>query len=145
MNEVINKFLLAGNKFMPEMHLGQPGFTYSTCGPFAKHKERIQKFLQTVDTNYIYRNELDQACFAHDAAYSDSKDLERKAQSEKVLKDKAFEVANNQKYDGYIKELASMVYKVFDNKSKGAGIENEINEDRQLANELHKTLHKDQS
>ena len=57
------KFLLAGNKFMPEMHLNQPGFTYSVCGPFTKNKERIQKFKETGDTRYIYKNELDKACF----------------------------------------------------------------------------------
>ena len=66
---------MAGDKFMPEMHLRQPGFTYSACGPFTKHQKSIQKFMQTGDTNYIYRNELDKAYFAHDAAYSDSKDL----------------------------------------------------------------------
>ena len=68
MNNIVNKFLLAGEKFMPEMHLRQPGFTYSACGPFTKHKQRIQKFMQTEDTNYIYKNELDKAYFAHYAA-----------------------------------------------------------------------------
>ena len=101
MNQIVNKFLLAGDKFMLEMYLRQPGFTYSACGPLTKHKERIQKFMQTGDTNYIYRNELDKACFAHDAAYSDSKDLEKRTQSDKVLKDEAYEIANNPKYDGY--------------------------------------------
>ena len=57
MHSIINKFLLTGDKFMPEMHLKQPGFTYSTCGPFTKHKQRIQKFIQMEDTNYIYKNE----------------------------------------------------------------------------------------
>ena len=77
MNEIANKFLLAGDKFMPEMHLRQPGFTYSACGPFTKNKERIQKFKETGDTNYIYKNELDKACFQHDMAYGDFKDLNR--------------------------------------------------------------------
>ena len=63
MNEIINKFLLVGDKFMPEMHLKQPGFTYSACGPFTKNKERIEKFMQTGNTDFIYRNELDKACF----------------------------------------------------------------------------------
>ena len=63
MNDIINNFLLAGDKFMPEMHLRQPGFTYSACGPFNKNKERIQKFKQTGDSRYIYRNELVKACF----------------------------------------------------------------------------------
>ena len=63
MNEIINKFWLAGDKFMSEIHLRQPGFTYSACGPFTKNKERIKKFKETRDTNYIYKNELDKACF----------------------------------------------------------------------------------
>ena len=75
MNNVINKFLLAGDKFMPEMHLRQPRFIYSACGPFTRHKERIKKFKQTGDTRYIYKNELDKACFQHDSAYADHKHL----------------------------------------------------------------------
>ena len=113
MNQIVNKFLLAGDKFMPEMHLRQPGFTYSACGPFTKNKQRIQKFMETGDTNYIYRNELDRACFQHDMAYEDFKDLKRRTQSAKVLKNKAFEIASNPKYDGYQRELTSMVYKFF--------------------------------
>ena len=65
MNEIVNKFLLVGDKFMPEMHLKQPGFTYSACGPFTKNKERIEKFMQTGNTDFIYKNELDRACFQH--------------------------------------------------------------------------------
>ena len=53
MNEIVNKFLLAGDKFMPEMHLKQAWFTYSACGPFTKNKEKIQKFEETGDTNNI--------------------------------------------------------------------------------------------
>ena len=75
MNKIVNKFLLAGDKSMPEMHLKQPGFTYSACGPFTKNKERINKFKQTGDTNYIYKNELNKACFQQDMAYEDFKDL----------------------------------------------------------------------
>ena len=71
MNEIVNKFLLAGDKFMPEMHLILPGFTYSVCGPFTKNKERIQKFKETGDTSYIYRNEPDEACFQHNMASGD--------------------------------------------------------------------------
>ena len=66
MNEIVNTFLLAGDKFMPEMHLKQPGFTYSACGSFTKNKERIQKFKEAGDTSYIYKNELDKACYQHD-------------------------------------------------------------------------------
>ena len=87
MNEIVNKFLLAGDKFMPEMHLKQPGFTYSACGPFTKNKERIQKFKETGDASYVYKNELDKACFQHDVAYGDFKDLERRTAYDKVLRD----------------------------------------------------------
>ena len=90
MNEIVNKFLLAGNKFMPEMHLKQTGFTYTACGPFTKNKEKIQKFKETGYTSYIYKNELERACFQHDMANGDFKDLKRRTFSDKVLRDKAF-------------------------------------------------------
>ena len=77
MHDIINQFLSAGDNFMPEMHLSQPRFTYSACGPFTKNKERIQKFKQTGDSRYIYKNEFDKACFQHDIAYGDFKDLEQ--------------------------------------------------------------------
>ena len=73
MNQIVNRLLLAGDKFMPEMHLKQPGLTYNACGPFTKNKDRIQKFKETEDTSYIYKNELDKACFQHDMAYGDFK------------------------------------------------------------------------
>ena len=85
MNDIINKFLLAGDKFMPEMHLRQPQFIYSTCGPFAKNREGIQKFKETGDTKYIYRNEMDKACFEHDMAHEDFKDLTKRTAADKVL------------------------------------------------------------
>ena len=122
MNEIVNKFLLVGDKFMPEIHLKQPGFTYSACGPFTKNKERIEKFMQTGNTDFVYRNELDKAFFQHDMTYGKSKDLVKTAQSDKVLKDKAFNIASNSNYDGYQRGLASMVYNFFDKKSKGSGI-----------------------
>ena len=109
MNEIVNKVLLAGYKFVPEIQLKQPGFTYSACGPFTKNKERIQKFKETGDTSYIYKNELDKACFQHDMAYGDFKDLARRTASDKVLRDKVFNIAKNPKYDGYQKGLASKV------------------------------------
>ena len=121
MNNIINKFLLAGDKFMPEMHLRQPQFIYSTCGPFTRHKERIKKFKQTGDTRYIYRKELDKACFQDDSAYADNKDLINRTKADKVLKDKAYNIASNRKYDGHQRGLASMVYKFFDKKSTGSG------------------------
>ena len=138
-NEIINEFLLVGDKFMPGMHLKQPGFTYSTCGAFTKNKERIEKFMQTGNTDFIYKNELDKACFQHDMAYGKSKDLIKRTQPDKVLKDKAFKIASNPNYDSYQRGLASMVYKFFDKKSKGSVIvTNEPN--CQLANELHKPI-----
>ena len=138
MNEIINKYLLVSDKFMPEMHLRQPGFTYSACGPFTKNKERIEKFMKTGNTDFIYKNELDKACFQHDMAYGKSKDLVKRTQSDKVLRDKAFKFASDPKYDGCQRGLASMVYKFFDEKSSGSGIINESN--YQLVNELHEPV-----
>ena len=140
MNEIVNKFLLVGDKFMPEMHLKQPGFTYSACGPFTKNKERIEKFMQTGNTDFIYRNELDKACFQHDMAYGKSKDLAKRTQSDKVLRDKAFKIASDPKYDGYQRGLASMVYKFFDKKSSGSSVLTKPN--YQLGNELHRQITK---
>ena len=68
MNEIVNKFLLVGDKFIPQMNLEQYGFTYNACGPFTNDQERIEKFMQTGNTNFIYNNELDKACFQHDMA-----------------------------------------------------------------------------
>ena len=125
MNNIINKFLLAGDKFMPEM------------------KERIKKFEQTGDTRYIYRNELDKACFHHDAAYADNKNLLNRTRADKFLRDKAYAIASNPQYDGYQRGLASMVYKFFDSKvsspdrkTVGSG----VNENIKLANELYKPI-----
>ena len=141
MNTVINKFLLAGDKFMPEIHLRQPQFTYSACGPFTKHEQRIQKLKKTGDTNYIYiyMNELDKACFTHDTAYSDSKDLTKRTVADKILKNRAFNIAKDQKYDGYERGLASTFYKIFDKKSEGSGAK-PIPQNEQLANELHNPI-----
>ena len=101
MNEIVNKFLLVRDKFMPKMHLRQPGFTYSACGPFTKNEERIQRFKETGDTSYIYKNELDKAYFQHDMAYGDFKDLSKRTFADKVLRDKTSKIAIDQKYDGY--------------------------------------------
>ena len=84
MNELVNKLLLAEDKSIPEMHLRQPGFTYSACEPFTKNKERIKKFKETGDSRYIYQNELDKACFQHDMAHGDFKDLNRRKFADKV-------------------------------------------------------------
>ena len=125
---------------MPEMHLKRPGFTYSACGPFTKNKEKIQKFKETGDTSYIYKNELDKACFQHDMAYGDFKDLKRRTASDKVLRNKTFNIAKNHKCDGYQRGLASMVYNFFDKKSKGGGVNVPLEFDEQLAKELHKPI-----
>ena len=139
MNKVINKYLLInGDKFMPEMHLRQPQFVYSACGPFTRHKERIKEFKRTGDTRYVYRNELDKVCFQHDAAYADHKDLINRTEADKVLRDEAYDIASNPEYDGYQKGLASMVYKFFDKKSTGSGINTTKSSSSILANELHK-------
>ena len=142
MNNIINKFLLAGDKFMPGMHLRQPQFTCSACRPFTKHKQRIQKFKETGDTNYIYKNELDKACFPHDAAYSDSKDLTKRTVADKILRNRAFNVAKDPKYDGYQRGLSSTVYNFFDKKSEGSAFVNTklTPQNQQLAEELHKPI-----
>ena len=114
MNETANKFLLTGNNFMPEFHLRQPGLKYNTCGPFTKHLERIQKFKETGDLNFICKHELDKTCFAHDSMYFNSNDLAKRTISDKVLKNRASEIALNPEYGGYQRRLASMVYKLFD-------------------------------
>ena len=110
---------------------------------------RIQKFKETGDTNYIYKNKLDKACFQHDMAYGDFKGLKRRTASDRILRDKVFNIAKNSKYDGYQRGLASMVYKFFDKKSAslsdksvpGSGIaNNEIKQNIQLAKELHKPI-----
>ena len=131
---------MAGDKFMPEMHLKQSGFSYSAGEPFTKNKERIQKFKETGDTNYIYKNKLDKACFQHDMAYGDLKDMKRRTASDIVLRDKAFNITKNPKYDGYQRGLASMVYKFFDKKSTGSGVNIPLEFNKQLAKELHKPI-----
>ena len=116
------------------MHLKQPGFTYSARGTFTKNKERIEKFVQTGDTNCIYKNDLEKACFQNDVAYDKYKDLTKRTQSDKVLRAKAFLIASNPKYDGYQRGLASMFFTFFDRKSKGSGIKSMPNQ------QLHKPI-----
>ena len=120
------------------MHLKQLGFTYSACGLFTKSKKRIEKFMQTGNTNFIYKNELDKVCFQHDMAYDKSKDLAKRIQSDEVLREKAIKIASDPKYDDYQRRLASLVYKFFDKQSSGSSATNEPN--YQLANELHKPI-----
>ena len=138
MNEIVDKLLLTAEKFMPEMHLKQPGFACIACGPFTKNKEGIKKFMQTGNTNYIYKNDLDKACYQHDMTYGKYKDLTKRTESDKVLRDKALDIASSPKYDEYERGLASIVSKVFDKKSTGSGIKSVLNQ--QLADELHKLI-----
>ena len=147
MNDIINKILLAGDEFMPEMHLRQPVLTYRACGPFPKNKERIQKFKPTGDSRYIYKIELDKACFHHDMPCEDFKDLKRRTVADKVLRDKAFNIGKNSKYDWPQRGLAYMVHKFFDKNTKGSGVTlanksaiKSIPQNLQLAGELHKSI-----
>ena len=109
-------------------------------------KQRIKKFKETGDSRYIYQNELDNACFQQDMAYGDLKYFTRRTVSDKTLRDKAFNIAKNPKYDGYQREIASMVYKFFDKKSSGTlsknenGIKNENMLNKELAEEFHKPI-----
>ena len=109
MNGIVNGLLLVGDEFMPEIHLKQSGFTYSACDPFTKNKQRIEKFMQTGNTNFIDKNELDKAFFQHDMAYGKTKDLVKRTRSDKVLKNKVFKIESDPKYDVCQRGLASMV------------------------------------
>ena len=109
-NKIVNKLLLAGDKLIPEMHLSL-NLHIVLVDNLQKNKERIQKFRETGDSQYIYQNELDKACFQHDMAYGDFKDLTKRITFDKILRDKAFNIAKNPKYNGYEKGLALMIYK----------------------------------
>ena len=113
MNEIVNKFLLVGDKFMPEMHLKQPAFTYSACGPFTKNKELKSVCKLEIQILFIKMNLIK---LLFNMIWL-SKALVKRTQSDKVLKDKAFKIGSNPKYD-YQRGLASMVYKFFDKKIK---------------------------
>ena len=104
-----------------------------------RHKDRINKFIQTGDTNYIYKNELDKACFAHDAAYSNFKDIKNRTTADKILRDKAYKIAKDPKYYDAQRGLASMMYKFFDKKTAGCDVKS-TPQNEQLAEELHKLI-----
>ena len=145
MNETVNKFLLTGDKFLLEMLLKQPGFTYSACGLFTKNKEKILKFMLTGNTNYIYKTDLDKAYFQHDMAYGENKDLTKRTQLEKVLRDKAFKIASNPKYDAYQSGLTSMVYEIFDKNPKVSAVRSSDLQifklsHQKLSDKLHKSI-----
>ena len=115
-----SKFLLARDKFLSEIDLRHPEFTYSARVPFTKIKERIKNFKETEDSRYICQNELEKACFQHVMPYGEFENLTRR--KDKVLRNKAFNIAKNPKYDRYQYELASMVYKFWNKKTSGSGI-----------------------
>ena len=118
MNEIVNRFLLAGDKFMSEMHLRQPGFTCSVSGPFTKNKERIRKFKKNRRFTIYLSKQTIKACFQHDMAYGFwLKDLTRRTASDKILHDKACNIAKNPKYNGYQRGIASLFYKFFEKKT----------------------------
>ena len=114
MNEIVNKFLLAGGNFLPERQVRQPAFTCRAGTPFTKNNERIQIFNETGDLRYVYQNTPDKACFEYDIPHGDFEDLPRRTASVKILHEKAFNIAKIPKYDEYQRGLASMVYKFFD-------------------------------
>ena len=135
-NKIINKFIFTGDKYMPELHLKRPGSTYSAFRQFTKHRERIQKLRE--NKNNLFRKEFDKACFAHNAAYSDTKDLDRRTASDMILKKEDYEIARNWKHYGCQRALTSMVYKFFDKKT---GLRVSIN--KQPAEEFHKPVIKE--
>ena len=125
---------------MPGAHLKDSKVSiYSACGPFTRQKHRINKFIQAGDMNYIYKNELDKACFAHDAAYSAFKDINNRTAADKILRNKAYETAENPKYNGSQRGLAGLVYIFFDKKTAGSGAKSK-QQNEQLAEELHKSI-----
>ena len=125
---------------MTQMHLRHPRFTYSACGTFAKNKERIKKVKETGDSRYIYQSQLVKACFQHDMGYGDFKDLTRRTAVDKVLLNKAFNIAKNPNYDESQRELALMVYNFCDKKASGGTVKNENISNKELAKELHKLV-----
>ena len=122
---------------MPKLHLKQPEFAYSGCGWFTKHRGRIPKFREIGDLKDIYKKELDKACFAHNAVYSDRKDIAKRTISENILEEITYEITANPKNDGYHRGLASMVYKFFDKKT-GSGAKKSVN--KELKEELGKPV-----
>ena len=142
-SDIINKFLLIGDKFMPEMHLWDPKVKkYSACGPFTRHQTRIVIFMKDGRLNHILKNRLDAACFQHDFAYAKYKDRANRRQSDIVFKNKTLKIATDPRVNGYQRGLAAMVYNFFNERTKGSGINNKGNlfVNSQLAEEFHKPI-----
>ena len=141
MNKTVSKFMLTRDKFMPKLHLKQPEFTYSVCGPFTKHCEGIQKCRQTAHLKKRYNNKLDKACFVQDTAYCDNKDFTKRTISKKNMKEGAYEIMLDPKYDGYQRGLASIIYYIFDQKTRlGATATSKARANEKLAQELHQLM-----
>ena len=138
MNEIVNKFLLAGDKFMSELHLKQPGFTYSACGPFTRNKEKLKNLCRQEIQILFTEISLIKLPFNMMQLMVYRK-IQQKELNQKVLRDKAFKIVSDPKYYGYQRGLASMVYKFFDKKSSGSGVTT-IEPNYQLANALHKYI-----
>ena len=136
--DIVNRFLLVGNKFMSEMHLWDPKF--KRCS--TKHQQRINDFMKDGKLSHILKNRLDAACFQHDSAYAKYKDRLNRKKSDVVLKNKALKIAMDPRINGYQRGLASIVYKIFDKRTRGSGLkcDTKLNENKQLAEELHKPI-----
>ena len=142
-SDIINKFLLIGDKFMPEMHLWDPKVKkYSACGPFTRNQKRIDMFMKDGRLSHILKNRLDAACFQHESAYVKYKDRLNRKQSDIVFKNKALKTATDPRVNGYQRGLASMVYKFFNERTKGFDISLQANSlnNEILAEELHKPI-----
>ena len=127
-SDIINKFLLIGDKFMPEMHLWDPRVKkYSACGPFTRHQKRTDMFMEDGRLSHILKNRLHPACFQHDSAYAKYKDRANRRQSDIVLKNKALKISTDPRVNGYQRGLASMVYEFFNERTKGSGINLQAN------------------
>ena len=143
MNKMVNKYLLTWDKFMPEIHLIHSGFTNNACGLLTKkNKESILTFKETGDSRYVYQNKLDKACFWHDMAYGDFKDLTRRTASDKILCHKAFNIGKSPKYNRYKRGLAAKFYNLFDKKTLGGTVKNENISNKESVEELHKPITK---
>ena len=131
---------------MPEMHFWDPKVEkYSACGPFTRHQKRIDMFMKDGRLSHILKNRLDAACFQHDSTYAEYKDRVNRIQSDIVLKNKALKIATDPRVNGCQRGLTSIVYKFFNERTKGSGINNKGNllVNSQLAEELHKPIIKD--
>ena len=112
MNEILNRFLLAGDKLMPEMHVKQPGFIYSVCGPFTKIKKELKSLCKMQVQTLFTKMNLIKLVFSMIWLMENQKIQKKRTQSDKVLREKAWKIASDPKYDGYQKEIAS-VFKFF--------------------------------